>query len=186
MATFQCIPMPTETAGRFRRTGLDDNGNTLRRMTATAEGGFPCRHCLQLGVAGEEMLLGSYNLPRPRGIYWTPSPVFVHASACARFEAPGQVAPTITANGLVSVRAYDGADQCIYDLGVVCAGPEAEVPLARALADPRTAFVNVHTARPGCLLSLVVPVRGGAGRVRVVGAGRRRGSAPSPFEGGIV
>ena len=29
------------------------------------------------------------------------------------------------------------------------------MPLARALGDPRTAFVNVHTARPGCLLARV-------------------------------
>jgi hypothetical protein len=61
----------------------------------------------------------------------------------------------VRANSLVSVRAYDGADQCLYDLGVVCTGEEAEAPLTRALADPRTAFVNIHTARPGCLLSRV-------------------------------
>ena len=67
MTTFHCIPMPTETAERFRHTGLDDSGNTLRRMVATAEGGFPCRHCLQLGLPGETMLLGSYDLPRPPG-----------------------------------------------------------------------------------------------------------------------
>ena len=155
MTAFYCIPMPTETAERFRRTGLDDSGNTLRRMEATAEGGFPCRHCLQLALPGETMLLGSYDLPRPRGIYWTPSPVFVHADACPRFDAADRVAPTIAANGLVSVRAYDAADQCIYDLGHVCPGSEVAVPLARALDDPRTVFVNVHTARPGCLLARV-------------------------------
>ena len=155
MTTFQCIPMPTETAERFRRTGLDDNGNTLRRVEADAPGGFPCRHCLQLAEPGEVMLLGSYNLPRPRGIYWTPSPVWVHAEPCPLYAAENEVAPTISGNGLVSVRAYDAADQCIYDLGQVCPGPEVAASLARALDDPRTAFVNVHTARPGCLLSRV-------------------------------
>jgi hypothetical protein len=155
MTHFHCIALPTETAHRFRTTGMDDNGNTLRRMDATAGGSFPCRHCLAFARPGEPMLLGSYNLPRPRGIYWTPSPIFVHAQDCRRFEAKDRVAPIIAEGVLVSVRAYDAADQCLYELGQVCAGPEVEAPLLRALSDARTAFVNVHTARPGCLLSLV-------------------------------
>ncbi len=155
MTAFQCLPIDTEIAERFRSTGLDDNGNTLRRMVATPGGNFPCRHCLRSAAAGETVLLGSYNLPRPRGIYWTPSPIFVHADACPRFEAANQVAPIVRLNALVSVRAYDAADQCIYDLGQVCAGEEVDAPLERALGDARTAFVNIHTARPGCLLSRV-------------------------------
>ena len=155
MTHFECIAMPTETAERFRATGLDDNGNTLRRMTATDGGSFPCRHCLDFARPGEEMLLGSYNLPRPRGIYWTPSPIFVHAEACTRFAAADEVAPIVAQGELVSVRAYDAADQCLYDLGRVCSGAEVDAPLMRALGDERTKFVNVHTARPGCLLTLV-------------------------------
>jgi hypothetical protein len=155
MTAFRCIPITTDIAERFRRTGVDDNGNTLRRMEVAAAGGFPCRHCLRCATPGETMLLGSYNLPRPHGIYWTPSPIFLHAEACPRFDAENQVAPIIRANALVSVRAYDSADQCIYDLGQVCPGEDVDAPLAAAFADMRTAFVNVHTARPGCLLSRV-------------------------------
>jgi hypothetical protein len=155
MTAFQCVPIDTETAERFRLTGLDDNGNTLRRVVATADGGFPCRHCLRLAAPGETVLLGSYNLPRPRGIYWTPSPIFLHADPCPRFDGENEIAPIVSANGLVSVRAYDEADQCIYDLGVVCTGADVADPLGRALDDSRTAFVNIHTARPGCLLSRV-------------------------------
>ncbi len=155
MTAFQCIAIPTETARRFRNTGVDDNGNTIRNMTASDPSSFPCRHCLRLAKPGEAMLLGSYNLPRPRGIYWTPSPIFVHADACLRFETANRLAPIISQNFLASVRAYDEADQCLYDLGQVCAGADIEPPLRRALADPRTAFVNVHTARPGCLLARV-------------------------------
>lgn len=155
MTPFQCIPIPTETAARFRASDVDDNGNAVRRVVSEGGGGSPCRHCLTFAAAGEAMLLGSYNLPRPRGIYWTPSPIFVHAGECPRFTAPNRVAPIIGQGALVSVRAYDGADACVYDLGVVCPGAEVDAPLARALADPRTSFVNVHTARPGCLLARV-------------------------------
>ena len=155
MTAFRCIPITTEIAERFRRTGVDDHGNTLRRIEATNEGGFPCRHCLRCAAPGEIMLLGSYDLPRPQGIYWTPSPIFLHAQSCPRFDAENQVAPIVRANALVSVRAYDSADQCIYDLGQVCPGEAVDAPLAAALGDTRTEFVNIHTARPGCLLSRV-------------------------------
>ena len=155
MTAFQCLPIETQTAERFRRTGVDDGGNDVRRVVASDAGGFPCRHCLRLAAAGEVVLLGSYHLPRPRGIYWTPSPIFLHAEECVRFDSIGEVAPIVRANTLVSVRAYDAADQCVYDVGQVCSGAEVDAPLARALGDARTAFVNIHTARPGCLLARV-------------------------------
>lgn len=155
MTALRCVPVPTETVDRFRRTGADDGGKALRRVVATEGGGFPCRRCVRPALPGEEVVLGSYHLPRPRGIYWTPSPIFLHAAPCRRFEAEGEVAPIVRSNTLVSVRTYDAEDQCLYDLGRVCAGAEVDAPLERALADPRTAFVNVHTARPGCLLSRV-------------------------------
>lgn len=155
MTHFRCAPIPTETAERFRRTGIDDNGNAIRRVTASEAGGFPCRHCLYFAKPGEMMLLGSYNLPRPLGIYWTPSPIFLHAETCARFLDEDRVAPIIEGGTLVSVRAYDEADQCLYELGQVCAGADVRVPLARALDDPRTVFINVHTARPGCMLARI-------------------------------
>ncbi|MFC7738948.1 DUF1203 domain-containing protein [Roseomonas sp. GCM10028921] len=158
MTAFQCIPIPTETAERFRRTGRDDNGNEVRRIVATSGNGFPCRHCLRPAEPGETVLLGSYNLRRPRGIYWTPSPIFLHGAACPRAEGLNELASIVRSNSLVSVRAYDAADQCLYDLGQVCAGEDVDGPLERALGDARTAFVNIHTARPGCLLSMVARV----------------------------
>jgi hypothetical protein len=156
MTAFRCIPIPTETATRWRTTGRDDRGNTLHRRIVDGPG-CPCRHCLRLGEPGQAMLLGSYDLPRPRGVYWTPSPIFLHADEgdCPRFSAPDVIAPIVLANGLVSVRAYDGDDLCLYDLGQVVEGAAVAAPLARALSDPRTRHVNIHTARPGCLLTAV-------------------------------
>jgi hypothetical protein len=152
MPGFRCIAMPTEDAARFRATGRDDHGHALHRRRVDGPG-FPCRHCLRLGEAGEEMLLGSWDLPRPRGVYWTPSPVFLHARDCPRFAAENEIAPTVLANGIVSVRSFDAEQLCLYDLGQVCAGEDVAAPLLRALSDPRTRFVNIHTARPGCWLA---------------------------------
>ncbi len=152
MPGFRCIAMPTEAARRFRETGRDDRGGALHHRVVDGPG-FPCRHCLRLGEPGEAMLLGSWDLPRPGGVYWTPSPIFLHARDCPRFEAANTIPPTVLANGLVSVRSYDAGEMCLYDLGQVCEGRDVAAPLLRALADPRTRFVNIHTARPGCWLA---------------------------------
>lgn len=165
MTDFRCVPVPTELGARWRQAGVDDGGNALRRIVemgrpAGPDGrrqngtGSPCRHCLRDAGGGEELLLGSYHMPRPRGIYWTPSPIFVHADDCARFGETNAVAP-IVRNRLVSVRAYDRDDQCIYDLGHAGDGDAIDDALMRALDDARTAFVNIHTAKPGCLLCRV-------------------------------
>jgi hypothetical protein len=55
----------------------------------------------------------------------------------------------------VSVRSYDAEQMCLYDLGAVSEGQDVAPILARAVADPRTRFINIHTARPGCLLTAV-------------------------------
>jgi hypothetical protein len=153
MTGFRCVPIPSDISPRWGRTGVDDAGNRLRIVHADGSGS-PCRHCLRDAEAGEALLLGSYRLPRPTGIYWTPSPIFVHADACERYSSVNEVAP-IMRNRLVSVRAYDRDDQCNYDLGHAGDGDTIDPALLRALDDPRTAFVNVHTAKPGCMLCRV-------------------------------
>ena len=71
-----------------------------------------------------------------------------------RFDV-ASIVPEIVLHRLVSVRAYDTDDMCIYELGDVCDGTEVERLLDRALADRRTDYVNIHTARPGCFLCRV-------------------------------
>ena len=158
MTRFICQPIDPAIAERFRATGRDDRGGTIHRMVAPADGAYPCRVCLAYAKQGETVLLASYDLPRPLGVYWTPSPVFVHADPCTPFSAANEVPEIVRQNAIVSVRAYDAADMCLYDLGQVSVGTEVDAPLDRALSDPRTAFVNVHTARPGCLLCRVEKV----------------------------
>ncbi len=155
MSRFACIAIDPTIAERFRATGIDDRGNPVKRMTATADGGFPCRVCLTYARPGEEMLLGSYNLPKPLGLYWTPSPIFVHAEPCTPYDGADEVVDIVRNNALVSVRAYDAEGMVLYDLGQVSDGIAVDAPLARAMADTRTSYVNIHTARPGCLLCRV-------------------------------
>lgn len=154
MSRFRCVPMDTESARRFRATRRDDRGGPVHERVVDGPG-FPCRHCLRLGTPGEAMLLASWDLPLPQGPYWTPSPIFLHAQDCAGAEPADALPETVTANPIISLRHYDADGMCLYDLGLVLPGMEAEAPLRERLADPRVAFVNIHTARPGCWLARV-------------------------------
>ena len=156
MISFRCLPIATEAASRFRETRRDDQGNDIRVLNRP-EGGYPCRHCLKESSSGEEVLLGSYNLSRPRGIYWTPSPIFLHAAECPRYGTVDHI-PDIVRNRLVSLRAYDSDDAVVYGLGDVVDGGSANALLVRCLADERCSYVNIHTARPGCLLCVATRV----------------------------
>ena len=153
MTAFRCIPIDHATAERFRRTGRDDHGEPVHPRVAERIGS-PCRHCLRMARPGDTMLLGSYDLPLPRGVYWTPSPIWVHERDCPQFTAENEIAETVRGS-LVSIRSYDADGMCLYDLGHVCAGTEVDHALMRALDDRRTGYVNVHTAGPGCLLCRV-------------------------------
>lgn len=150
---FRCHAIPSETAARFRSDHRDDFGSELKIMSSP-DGGLPCRHCLARSRPGEEMLLGSYKLERPKGVYWTPSPIFVHAKPCAPFDGAGRV-PEVLHGSLLSLRSYDAQDMVIYDLGVVTDSQGLTGLIERALADTRTSYINVHTARPGCMLCVI-------------------------------
>lgn len=154
MPDFRCIPISAAIAARFRTTRTDDRGSAFLQREPGPDSRCPCRQCLRYADPGQTMLLGSYDLPRPSGVYWTPSPIFLHADDCAPFEAMNEI-PEIVRGSLVSVRAYDRDDLCLYELGQVSEGADVDAPLARALGDPRTAFLNIHTAKPGCLLCRV-------------------------------
>jgi Protein of unknown function (DUF1203) len=147
---FRCIALPTETAERFRSTRIDDRGSPaiVRELAPGSRG--PCRHCLRFARPGEPLLLVSYDVPRPLGVYWTPSPIFIHAERCERFMAVNEIPEMVRGS-----RSYDLQDMCLYDLGHVSEGTEIDEPLQWALNDPRTAYVNIHTAKPGCFFCRV-------------------------------
>ena len=97
---FRILAMPTATAEKFRTSGSDDFGNPVRAMTADADNGYFCRHCLAQPGKGHAVLLGSYDVGRPKGHYWQPSPIFVHDSSCPLYEGDGAIS-SIRARGLV-------------------------------------------------------------------------------------
>jgi hypothetical protein len=86
--SFRYVAMPTETADRFRQSGVDDFRNPVRRLTADADEGYFCRHCLAQPGKGHDVLLASWNVEPPKGHFWQPSPIFLCAEPCERFGWP--------------------------------------------------------------------------------------------------
>ena len=154
MTRFRCVPMDPEAALRFRSSRRDDRGRIIQAREVDGPG-YPCRACLRLGQLGEVMLLASWDLPLPQGPYWTPSPVFLHAHDCGGAVLEDALPETVLVNSIISLRHYDTAGMCLYELGIVVPGEEAEAALCARLDDPRVAYVNIHTARPGCWLTRV-------------------------------
>jgi hypothetical protein len=142
---FVITPMPTPTAEQLRA----DVGAGRRPATRVAlDGpGGPCRHCLRLGAAGEELLLLTYQPFLGEGPYAVPSPIFLHAEPCARYSASDEI-PPFARDGLRAARSYDAANRLID--GEVVAGATLESTIERLLANDRADFVHVHSADAGC------------------------------------
>jgi hypothetical protein len=110
------------------------------------EAGPPCRHCLEVGSAGEEMLLLTYQPFAGESAYTVPSPIFLHAAECRRFENEGL--PALATHGLRAVRSYDAGHALVE--GEVAEGAELESTIVRLLASPNAAYLHVHSATAGC------------------------------------
>ena len=134
------------TAAETYRDELASGARTGRQVTLV-ESGAPCRHCLRPGAIGEEMLLLTHQPFTGDSPYAVPSPIFIHAGACARYETSDEL-PLLLRNGLRAVRSYDSRHDLID--GEVVAGADLESSIDRLFEDERAAYVHIHSATAGC------------------------------------
>ena len=143
---------------RFNVTALDSTSAAIYRdeiasgtrpghQVTLAEPGAPCRHCLVPGAPGEEMLLLTHQPFTGDSPYTVPSPIFIHAVACTRYETPDEL-PALLRNGLRAVRSYDARHDLID--GEVVAGMDLESSIERLFEDQRAAYLHIHSATAGC------------------------------------
>jgi len=118
----------------------------MRRMTADAKPGFPCRVTLEDAQPGERVLLVNYEHQPAHSPYRSTGPIFVRETAGQAYN--GTDVPPVLAGRLLSLRAYDG-DGMMVEADVV-QGEEAEGALARLFAREDAAVVHIHNAKRGC------------------------------------
>jgi len=114
-----------------------------RRLTCETTPGTPCR-----------VLLLTHRHLDVDTPYRADGPIYVREGAVRAQLAPGEV-PALLRLRLLSLRAYD-AKGYLRDADAV-EGRDLEPVLARLLAGPKVARVQVHYAKTGCYACEVVP-----------------------------
>jgi hypothetical protein len=150
---FQISALPAAPfAPYFGQSETDLARHNVRRVTATAKPGFPCRVSLRDAELGETLLLLNYehqNAPTP---YRASHAIFVREYAEQAHPAINKV-PEVLRHRLLSVRAFDVSGMLI-DAEVV-AGSALETAMARMLTSPTVSYLHLHNAKPGCYAARV-------------------------------
>lgn len=128
---------------------LDDAGLAAinaRRVTATADRGFPCRVSLEDAKAGEELILLHYTSHDVETPYRSAYAIYVRSGVEAtrwRDEVP----PVFEGRSL-ALRAFD-ADGMLRTARL--AGPgEADGAIRDLFADASISYIDAHNAAHGC------------------------------------
>lgn len=147
----------------FRITGLDPapfldlaglsdaalaERGVVRRVSDGS--GFPCRVSLEDAPAEATMLLMNYEHQPADTPFRSRHAIFVREGEQRRCEIVGEV-PDLLRRRLLSIRAFDPAHMMI-DADVVDGAAAAEA-IERFLDAPETAYLHIHSARPGCFLA---------------------------------
>ena len=156
MPLFKFEAIDSLWVNNLRLSLIDDGNNNVLHRVADEPSDYPCRHCLKYAKIGEKLLLASYHIPKPQGVYWSASPVFIHLDKCERYNNDDQIPQILIDSPIMSVRVYDANDLCLYDLGILTSGDKLHNDLTHIFKDPRVCFVNIHTTKPGCMLTRVV------------------------------
>ncbi len=139
-------PQPFQSLFALTDAALADLGAT-RCFADDSSPGFPCRVSVAHALAGEELILLSYEHQGAHSPYRASGPIFVRKSATAAFAATNAIPDPVRVR-LLSVRAYDAQD-LIVDAEVVD-GSEIEGLIERFFAQKDVAYLHIHYARRGC------------------------------------
>jgi hypothetical protein len=141
------IAIPTEVAETVRSTSRSPRyGHPTH--TEVAKGYGPCRHCLRYFVVGaEERILFTYDAFEGVESLPLPGPVFIHATACPRYEEESAFPSELLAHPL-TLTAY-GAGRAFREELAVAGGP-VELTIKRLLARPDVDYIVVRDREAGC------------------------------------
>jgi hypothetical protein len=149
---FQIVAIPSAVAERVRTERVDALGHPVVAVV-DAEGGSPCRYCLEDARPGETMLLFSYSPVPTDGPYREVGPIYIHERPCARRPVSGEI-PAQLRRRLLALRGYDAEGNLVTS--DVVDGKELESLLEPLLARDDVAFVHARNARPGCYACAIV------------------------------
>jgi hypothetical protein len=137
--------MPTQIADRFRSGEVDAYGNPPEQ--SISDGSAPCRCCLKLIPAGEEMLILAYRPFKNLHAYAETGPVFLCAKSCR----PTDIGfPEIVVSPEYLLRAYSKNEKIIYGTGKITKSSNIEKYASELLTRKNVAFVDLRSAQNNC------------------------------------
>jgi hypothetical protein len=131
----------------FSLSDAELSARNMRRVVADGRPVYPCRVSLQDASEGERLLL----LPHAHHVVDTPyrasGPIYVREAAKQALPAKDEI-PELLRGRVLSLRAYDEDGMMVW--AEVLPGTEVEQGIERLLAIPRTSYLHIHYAKPGC------------------------------------
>jgi len=154
MPTFRFEGIAAAVASEVRETmRAPEYGHPAHRDVARGYG--PCRLCLRTFAIGkDERILFTYQPFQEPGSLPAPGPVFIHAGACARYEAC-ELPPDFRSLPLV-LEAYRNGSQLLAQERV---GVRSAEDLLAALFERGADYVHVRNGEVGCFMAAVRPPR---------------------------
>jgi hypothetical protein len=123
----------------------------VRRIADARTPGYPCRISLTDSRPGDELLLVNYEHHPVDSPYRMRFAIYVRRGE-ETYDKVNEVPEQLRMRKL-AVRAFDGSAMMVgWDL---IDGSELEAAIERLFAEPRTAYLHVHYAAPGCYAARV-------------------------------
>jgi hypothetical protein len=123
----------------------------VRQIADERRPGYPCRISLTDSLPGDELILVNYEHHPVDSPYRMRFAIYVRKGE-ERFDAIGEVPEQLRSRTL-AVRAFD-AEAMMRGWEMV-EGRDLEGAVERLFADPRTAYLHIHFAAPGCYAARV-------------------------------
>lgn len=121
------------------------------RRVADSDPGFPCRISLTDASVGDDVLLINFEHLPEHSPYRARHAIYIRRGE-SRCEIIDDV-PAMLRSRLLSVRAFDDAAMMVS--ADVVDGRELERVVDAMFADPRTRYLHLHFAKPGCYAARV-------------------------------
>lgn len=143
---------PDDFAPLFKLDDSELSARGAKRVTATADRGFPCRVSLEDAKAGETLILlhhTSHDVTTP---YRSAYAIYVRENAreAARFADD---APPVFVGRPLGLRGFDG-EGMLRDAALALPG-EADAKIRGLFSNPDIAYIDAHNAAHGCFAARV-------------------------------
>lgn len=121
------------------------------RRIADSKPGFPCRISLTDAEIGDEVLLINFEHLPTHSPYRASHAIYIRRNE-RRFEGSNEV-PAMLRTRLLSIRAFDDAGMMVS--ADVIEGKHIEHAIAAQFENPKTSYLHIHFAKPGCFAARV-------------------------------